>query len=89
MIYKAIERDIEATKEWIEKDYLDFYEVDSVDKLIEHVTEWEGKDDNVSFEIGYLRALEVTKQSTFRYKLKSVLAKLKSALRRIDQWKTN
>lgn len=89
MIYKAIERDIEATKEWIEKDYLDFYEVDSVDKLIEHVTEWEGKDDNVSFEIGYLRALEVTREATFRYKLKSVLAKLKSALRRIDQWKTN
>lgn len=89
MIYKAIERDIEATKDWIEKDYLDFYEVDSVDKLIEHVTEWEGKDDNVSFEIGYLRALEVTREATFRYKLKSVLAKLKSALRRIDQWKTN
>lgn len=89
MIYKAIERDIEATKDWIEKDYLDFYEVDSVDKLIEHVTEWEGKDDNVSFEIGYLRALEVTREATFRYKLKSVLAKVKSALRRIDQWKTN
>jgi len=85
MIYKVIERDIEATKDWIEKDYLDYYEVDSVDKLIEHVTEWEGKDDNVSFEIGYLRALEVTREATFRYKLKSLLAKLKSALSITDQ----
>ena len=82
-IIKAIDRDIEATKEQI-SEYLDYYSYIgselTVDDLIDDVTNWDGEDINVSYEVGYLRALEVTKQSTFRYKLKSVLTKLKSVL---------
>ena len=80
-IIKVIDRDIEATKEQI-SEYLDYYSQYgrelTVDDLIDDVTNWDGEDINVSYEVGYLRALEVTKQSTFRFKLKSLLAKVKS-----------
>ena len=76
-IIKVIDRDIEATKEQI-SGYLDYYKELTVDNLVDNVMNWDGQDVGVSFEVGYLRALEVTKQATFRYKLKPLLAKVKS-----------
>ena len=80
-IIKVIDRDIEATREQI-SGYLDYYKETgrelTVDNLVNDVINWDGQDVGVSFEVGYLRALEVTKQATFRYKLKPLLAKVKS-----------
>lgn len=78
-IYKAIEQDMEAVKEII-NEYMDYYNHDDIDDLINEVMSWDGEDVGISFEVGYLRALEVYKTYSIQYKLKSLLAKLKSVL---------
>lgn len=82
-LLKVIEKDIEAVKDIIDG-YMDYYNneehIETVDDLIDDVMNWNGEDVGVSFEVGYLRALEVYKTYTIQYKLKSVLTKLKSVL---------
>ena len=61
---KVIEQDIEAVKEIIDG-YMEYYNheqhIETVDDLIDDVMNWDGEDVGVSFEVGYLRALEVLK----------------------------
>lgn len=82
-LLKVIEKDIEAVKDIIDG-YMDYYNneehIETVDDLIDDVMNWDGEDVGISFEVGYLRALEVYKTYTIQYKLKSLLTKLKSVL---------
>lgn len=61
-IIEIIEKDIVAVKEQI-GEYLDYYQdnefINNIDELIDDCMNWEGNDINLSFEVGYLRALEV------------------------------
>jgi hypothetical protein len=56
-LLKLIKEDIEVTKETIEQ-YLDYYDNENVEDLIDDVMDWDGSDVVVSFEVGYIRALE-------------------------------
>lgn len=59
-ITKSINIDIEAVNETIET-YLEHYQsehIETVQDLIEDCMEWEGNDLMLSFEVGYLKALE-------------------------------
>lgn len=61
-LLKLIKEDIEATRETI-SEYIEYYDntIQQVDNLINDVMNWDGEDVGVSFEVGYLRALEVLK----------------------------
>jgi nucleoside 2-deoxyribosyltransferase len=61
-LLKLIKDDIETTRETI-SEYIEYYDntIQQVDNLIDDVMNWDGKDVGVSFEVGYLRALEVLK----------------------------
>lgn len=61
-LLKLIKDDIEATRETI-SEYIEYYDntIQQVDNLINDVMNWDGEDVGVSFEVGYLRALEVLK----------------------------
>lgn len=95
-IIKVIDRDIASVKERIDKENKDGqydYEFDgekfeTADEVLEAVGEWEALDCNLSYDAGYVAGLSWAKiyiENSNNSKLKSVLAKLKSALRRIDQ----
>ena len=95
-IIKVIDRDIASVKERIDSENKDGqydYEFDgekfeTADEVLEAVGEWEALDCNLSYDAGYVAGLSCAKiyiDTQSSSKLKSVLAKLKSALRRIDQ----
>lgn len=59
-ITKSINIDIEAVNETIET-HLEHYQnehIETVQDLVEDCMEWEGNDLMLSFEVGYLKALE-------------------------------
>lgn len=88
-ILKMIDRDIADVKERIDNEVKDgsykelFYgdNLKNADEVLELVNQWENLDDALSFDAGYIAGLEAFKRTyQNRYKLKSLLAKLKSVL---------
>lgn len=86
-IIKVIDRDIAEVKERIDSENKDGryeYEFDgekynNADEVLEAVGEWEALDCNLSYDAGYVAGLEAFKRTyQNRYKLKSLLAKVKS-----------
>ena len=61
-LLQLIKEDIWTTRETI-SEYIEYYDntIQQVDNLIDDVMNWDGEDVGVSFEVGYLRALEVIK----------------------------
>lgn len=60
-IINSINIDIKAALETIETFFIDYYQdehIQSVEDLVEDVMNWEGNDLMLSFEVGYLKALE-------------------------------
>ena len=89
-IIKVIDRDIAEVKERIDNEvkdgsYKELFDGDNLknaDEVLELVNQWENLDDALSFDAGYIAGLEACKRIyQNRYKLKSVLARLKPKLR--------
>jgi len=86
-IIKVIDRDIAEVKERIDnevkdgsyKQLFDGDNLNNADEVLELVNQWENLDDALSYDAGYIAGLEAFKRTyQNRYKLKSLLAKVKS-----------
>jgi hypothetical protein len=86
-IIKVIDRDIAEVKERIDnevkdgsyKELFDGDNLENADEVLELVNQWENLDDALSYDAGYIAGLEAFKRTyQNRYKLKSLLAKVKS-----------
>ena len=86
-IIKVIDRDIAEVKERIDnevkdgsyKELFDGDNLENADEVLELVNQWESLDDALSYDAGYIAGLEAFKRTyQNRYKLKPLLAKVKS-----------
>lgn len=89
-IIKVIDRDIAEVKERIKENLNDKhyatllhdFNLQDADDVLELVNQWDRADDQLSFDAGYIAGLEACKRTyQNKYKLKSVLARLKPKLR--------